>query len=179
MDPTSDPFSEVTTFYLFFSLQLYWGIIDKQNYKMHLGDWNTLTVWKESPHLVINTSITSHIYPVCVCVCVNSSSTLNKFQLYNIGLSTPVAVLLISSSDLIHLKAKSLCLFTNLSLFTPATTFLLCVWGLDSFFLRFHVWVTPCLSVPGLSHLAQCPRASSMLSQMARFPPFSWMNNIS
>ena len=71
---------------------------------------------EDSPHLLISTSITLHIY---LLFGENKFYFLRKFQLYNTVLSTIISMFYIRSSDLIHLIAESLYLFTNLSLFPP------------------------------------------------------------
>ena len=49
------------------------------------------------------------------------------------------------------------------------------------YFIRFHIWLIPYSIFPpfGLFYLAYCPQDPSMLSQVAGFPSFSWLNNIS
>ena len=50
------------------------------------------------------------------------------------------------------------------------------------YFIRFHMWLIPysIFFIPfGLFYLAYCPQGLSMLSQVAGFPSFSWLNNIS
>lgn len=69
--------------------------------------------------------------------------------------------------------------------------FIFCMYRSDSvlylficvgiFFFRFHTWVKSyitCFSQSDLFNLAWCPLDPSMLSQMARAHPFSWLNNI-
>ena len=58
-----------------------------------------------------------------------------------------------------------------------ATTFLLSA-SVSSFFFTFCIQVRAfSISVSAFFHLSYCPQVPSMLSQMAAFPSFSWLDN--
>ena len=91
------PFLEILYFlgFLFFSPQHYWGIIDKQNcvYLEYSVWWFGTCIYCKmiTTIKVINTSIISHSYSVCVslCVCVVRMLkfwSLSKFQVCNTAL---------------------------------------------------------------------------------------------
>lgn len=138
------------------------------------------TLWKDSPCLV-NTSITLCIYLFWVRIL--KFYPLSKFQLCNMVLSTSHCFTLGPQTLFIfYLKACTL-LPTSISLIPQplATTFLFHFFELDFYFsdstCKWYHWVFVFLCLASFTY---CNALSLfMLLQMAGFPSFSWMNNIS
>lgn len=132
---------------------LYWSIIDEYNYKTlkvyTIMTDNTCILWKDSTIELINTSITSHIYPSLIFGENIFLLFLADFKWYNKSLSIIITILCFRFPDLIYLITDSLYLFASLSLFSlpPDPWHLLfygtCFCKFDLFFLFLdstHKW---------------------------------------
>ena len=99
--------------------------------------------------------------------------SLSKFQVYNTVLLTAVTTPYISSLGLICPLFPSLCPYIA-SASSPLTPPLSLGTHHDTFcfhMFRFHILVVPySISLSDLFHLAKCPPAPFMLSQMRGFP---------
>ena len=114
--------------------------------------WPTYALGKDYPILLINPSITSHIFHLFFLGTTGMRTSdfhpLSKLQSYSMILSTTVIVLYIRSSDFIHLIAESLYASNNFSLFpyhpAPGSYYsAFCVYEFD-FLKKFYIWSTPC-----------------------------------
>ena len=106
----------------------------------------------------------------------------SKFQLYDTVLSTIVIMSCMGSSHPTHLIDESVRQCKKFYQCSPLSHFsTLYFYELDFFFFRFHLSMIPCsicLSLSGLFRFTSCPQDPSVLLQVARFPFFSWLNNI-
>ena len=110
--------------------------------------WPTYALGKDYPILLINPSITSHIFHLFFLGTTGMRTSdfhpLSKLQSYSMILSTTVIVLYIRSSDFIHLIAESLYASNNFSLFpyhpAPGNYYsAFCVYEFD-FLIKFYIW---------------------------------------
>ena len=103
--------------------------------------------------------------------------SLSNFQVCNTVL-TIVTILYIRSFRPYSSLQLKVVPFTKLCLFLPPSiTFLLSA-SVSSFFFTFCIQVRAfSISVSAFFHLSYCPQVPSMLSQMAAFPSFSWLDN--
>lgn len=133
-------------------------------------------LWKAPPHL-LNKSITTYLFCVCVRERTLKFYFLSKFQLHNKVSSTTDVMFYISSLGFVHLIAENSNPFTNLSLFPlphahPSSwqplfwALFLQVW-LFSFLFFLIPRIIPCSiclcpSLSGLFHVAKHPQGSLM-----------------